>query len=226
MKKVKSTMWGIVLVVLGIIWAGNALDLFDIDVFFDGWWTLFIIVPSLFGLFDDDDKKSNLIFLIIGILLLLGCQKIIDFDLVWKLIVPVIIIVIGLSLVFKNTVSKDVNKKIAELNKKIDDKNEYAAVFSSQEVKVENDFQGANVNAVFGELKLDLSKNKFKNDIVINASSIFGSVVIYVPNDAKIIVKSNSVFGGVSNKAESSDSKTSKTIYVNGSCVFGGVDIK
>jgi len=41
----------------------NALNITDINFFFTGWWTLFIIIPSLIGLFNDkdQDKTGNLI---------------------------------------------------------------------------------------------------------------------------------------------------------------------
>lgn len=225
MKTTKNIILGLFLIVIGVILAGNALKLFDIDIFFKGWWTLFIIVPAFLGLLSDNDKKGDLIFLIIGILLLLGCNKVIDFDIIWELILPIIIIVIGLSLLFKNTIDKGVSKKIDELNKKANKDNEYAAVFSSQDIKVDDDFEGTNLSAVFGELKLDLSKNKLKKETIINTSCVFGSITIYVPDDVKIIIKSNSIFGSITNKKEANE-KASKTIYINGSCVFGGVDIK
>ena len=46
MKKAGNILWGIVLIVIGVIFALNALDITSIDIFFDGWWTLFIIIPS------------------------------------------------------------------------------------------------------------------------------------------------------------------------------------
>ena len=39
-----------------------------------------------------------------------------------------------------------------------------------------------------------------------------------------VIVKSTSIFGGVTNKKENTNSK--KNIYINAMCMFGGVDIK
>ena len=51
MKKVTGILWGIVLVTVGVILAVNALGIASIDIFFDGWWTLFIIVPCAVGLF-------------------------------------------------------------------------------------------------------------------------------------------------------------------------------
>ena len=37
---------------------------------------------------------------------------------------------------------------------------------------------------------------------------------------------STPIFGGVENKHENSDDKKSKTLYINATCVFGGVEIK
>ena len=45
MKKVESILWGIVFIVLGLIIAGNVLGITNIKIFFNGWWTLFIIIP-------------------------------------------------------------------------------------------------------------------------------------------------------------------------------------
>ncbi len=223
MKNTKNIIIGIILVIIGIILAGNALDLFDINLFFDGWWTLFIIVPCLVGIINDDDKKGNLIGFIIGLLLLLACQHIINFEIIWKLFVPIIIIIFGLSLIFKNSVNKELNKKIKELDNK--SKENYTSTFSSQRINIDDEFKGTTINAIFGGVTLDLREAKIKDDILIETSSIFGGIDIYVPKDVKVIVKSNSIFGGVTNKKES-NGKNTHTIYINASCLFGGVDIK
>lgn len=217
MKRGKSIIWGVILIILGIILGGNALELFNIDVFFDGWWTLFIIVPSLFSLVTDDNKISSLVFLVIGVLLLLSCNEIIDFELVWKLILPMIIIGIGLSLIFKT----DSFKKAPEVSG-----GDSTAAFSGQDIKVDDEFTGKNLNAIFGGIKLDLRNAKIKDDTTINVCSVFGGVDIYVPDDVEIKVKSTSVFGGVDNNKKNSGDKKKHIIYVNATCIFGGVDIK
>ena len=51
MNKTSNILWGIVLIVLGLIFGLNALDITHIDIFFNGWWTLFIIVPCCIDLF-------------------------------------------------------------------------------------------------------------------------------------------------------------------------------
>ena len=226
MKNMKSIIWGLVLIAVGVILAGNAVDLFDIDVFFDGWWTLFIIVPCLAGVLTDSDKKGSIIGLVIGVLLLLACQDILNFDIIWKLLLPIIVICIGLSIIFKNAFDKEIGKNIDKLNKKLNKDNGYCATFSGQNIKIDEDFTGTNLNAIFGGIDIDLRKAKIKDDALINVTSVFGGVDIFLPEDVRVKVKSNSIFGGVSNKKEITDKKDSKTIYINATCIFGGVEIK
>ena len=103
MKKTTDYLWGLLLIIIGLIFGVNALGIAKIDIFFEGWWTLLIIIPSIFGLIEDNDKKGSLIFLIVGILLLLSARKVISFAVVGKLIVPVLLIILGLMLIFKKS---------------------------------------------------------------------------------------------------------------------------
>ena len=226
MNNIKNILWGIILVIIGVIIGLNTMGITDIDIFFDGWWTLVIIVPCFIGLFTNKDKKGNIIGLLVGVILLLGMQNIIDFNLIWKLLLPSIIVIIGLSLIFKNTFNSKINNEIKKLNNKNTKDNEYCATFSGQRIDFPNEeFKGATLNSVFGSITCDLRGAKIKEDVVINASSVFGGIDIIVPDDVNIKIKSNSIFGGVNNKKKNNEDKK-YTIYVNASCLFGGVDIK
>lgn len=226
MNNIKNILWGIILVIIGVIIGLNTIGITDIDIFFDGWWTLVIIVPCFIGLFTNKDKTGNIIGLLVGVILLLGMQNIIDFNLIWKLLLPSIIVIIGLSLIFKNTFNSKINNEIKKLNNKNTKNNEYCATFSGQRIDFPNEeFKGATLNSVFGSITCDLREAKIKEDVVINASSVFGGIDIIVPDDVNIIIKSNSIFGGVNNKKKNNEDKK-YTIYVNASCLFGGVDIK
>ena len=86
MNKVKPVIWGLAIIALGIILGGNAIGLFNIDIFFKGWWTLFIIVPSTISLITEKEKVSNLLFLCCGIILLLAAQDVFDYSVAWKVI--------------------------------------------------------------------------------------------------------------------------------------------
>lgn len=227
MKKFGNVLWGIVLIGIGLIIGGNALGITNINIFFDGWWTLFIIIPCFIGLFKDNEKTGNLIGLLIGIVLLLACQDILSFDLIWKLAFPTILVIIGISIIFKDTIGGKVNSEIKKLNEKRSGENGYCATFSGQDVNFDGEkFTGADLTAVFGGIKCDLRNAIIESDVVINVSSTFGGIEIYVPSNVEIKIKSNSIFGGVSNKANTKPSENSHTIYVNGAAVFGGVEVK
>ena len=225
MNKISNLLWGLVFIIVGIVFGLNALDITDIDIFFDGWWTLFLIIPCFIGLFKNKDKSGDLIGLIIGILLLFSCLDIIKFELVWKLIIPIILIIIGLSFVFKDTLNSKVKKEIKKLNKT--EKKEYCACFSSQTVDFsKEEFTGCSLSAVFGGLKCDLNNADIKEDAVINVSSIFGGITIYVPENINVKISSTSMFGGVSDKRKSKTKEAEYTIYINATSMFGGVEIK
>ncbi len=216
MKRNKGLIWGIVLIVLGVVIALKKLNVIDFDLFFDGWWTLFIIVPSLIGLFNDNDKVGSIVGLLIGVLLLLNAQDIIDFSNIWTFFLPALLIIIGLSIIIKNT-----GKKIP----KSKNNDEIISAFSSQKVNKEGEtFEGANIDAVFGGVDLDLRSAKIKDDSVIKASAIFGGVKIIVPDDVNVIVNNTSIFGGVSNKC-SKNTNAKITLYIEAVALFGGIEI-
>ena len=225
MNKISTFLWGLVFVVLGVIFGLNALNITDINIFFDGWWTLFIIVPCFIGLFKDEDKSSNLIGLVIGICLLLGCIDIIEFTLIWKLMVPAILVMIGLSFIFKDTLNSKIKKEIKKLNKT--ETKEYCSCFSGQTIDFNNEeFKGCTISAIFGGVKCDLKNATIKNDVVINATSIFGGITIYVPEGVNVKISATSIFGGVSDERKNKTKNNEYTIYINTTSMFGGIEIK
>ena len=224
MNKVEKITLGIILIVIGLIIGGNSMNIIDIDIFFDGWWTLFIIIPCFVGLFNDKDKTGNLIGFVVGLALLLACQKIINFDLIWKLTLPIILIIIGLTFIFKSTFDKQIKTKIDQINKNNSNNGQFAA-FSSQDINFDGEkFTGTNLTAVFGGIKCDLRNANIDKDIVINTCSVFGGIEIYVPENVQIKTTSTSLFGAISNKAKTKEK--GPIIYINGTTIFGGVEIK
>ena len=227
MKKFGNVLWGIVLIVIGLIAGGNALEITNINIFFDGWWTLFIIVPCFIGLFKENEKTGNVIGLLIGVALLLACQDILDFDLIWKLAFPVILVILGISIIFKDALSGKVNSEIRKINEKSNGENSYCAIFAGQSVNFNGEkFEGADLEAVFGGIKFDLRNAIIEKDVVINASTMFGGIEISVPSDVKIKIKSVPIFGGVENKVNNKTDENSHIIYINSTAIFGGVEIK
>lgn len=225
MKKIENTVIGFILIIIGVIIGLNAFHITNIDLFFDGWWTLFIIVPSAISFFEKGNNKiSSLIFLIIGVLLLLAAQGLFEFEILWEILLPVIVVLIGLFLIFGNKVDFNVKEKTKCLDSK-DTENIFAA-FGEQNVnKAGENFEKANLNAIFGSVKLDLREAKLEKETVIGAWAIFGGIEILVPKDCVVKVKGTPIFGGISNERKNKEDAT-KTIYIEGYAVFGGIEIK
>ena len=121
MKTVKPIIWGIAIIALGVIFGGSALGLFTLNIFFDGWWTLFIIIPSAVSLITDKEKLSSLGFLAAGIILLLAAQKVFDYDVAWKVILAVFLIIAGLAIIIKNTIHNKNDEEVAKKIKNLED---------------------------------------------------------------------------------------------------------
>ena len=105
MKTEKTKPWGSVLagvaaIAFGVVMLLKAFGI-DVEIFFDGWWTLFILVPCTVSLFTEKDKIGPLVGIAIGVCLLLAAQGVFPWNIVWKLLAGVALIGIGLSAVFK-----------------------------------------------------------------------------------------------------------------------------
>lgn len=227
MKKISNFVWGILFIIIGVILGLNALEITNINLFFDGWWTLFIIIPSCIGLVNDKDKVGHIFGIFIGLALLLVCQNIIDFDILWKLTVPIILILIGLSLVFKNQTNENIKKEIKNLTNKESKTKEYCSTFSNMNIKVDDEeIEKYELDSIFGELNIDLTEVKMEKDLLINATAIFGSIKLIVPEDIEIKLLSTPIFGDINDKRKKKEKNKKKVVYLNATAIFGGVTIK
>lgn len=227
MKKSSKILWGIVLIAIGGIFSLNAFGITNIEIFFDGWWTLFIIVPCFIGIFGEREKTGNIIGLGIGVFLLLCCQNVLGFDMLWKLAIPAIVIIIGFKLILGAIFGDKATKMIAASRQNGNDVKTGCATFSGQDINFDGEkFDGAELNAVFGGVKCDLRHAIIEKDCTITASAIFGGIDIYIPDNVNVKISSNSIFGGVSEEKHRPYVEGAVTVYINATCIFGGAEIK
>lgn len=227
MKNFKNALLGIALIGLGVILGLNSLGYTNINLFFEGWWTLLIIVPCAIDLFRGNNATVNLTGISIGTVLLLICRDILDPKTVLQLIIPASLVIIGVRLIFKDAFGSKASKRIKEINEKIVPPTGSYATFSSQNINFNNQpFRGTELVAAFGGIDCDLVFAEITEDCVINAKATFGGIDITLPQNVNVVVKSTSVFGGVSRKRKFETIKGAPTVYVNAVCLFGGVDLK
>lgn len=213
-KKISSYVWGIFIIIFGILMLFKTLDIINFSIFFKGWWTLFIIVPSLVDIIVNDHKITSFNFLLIGILLLLNSNNVIEDPII--IFICIMIIELGLKIIFGKS-SKNILKP--------KNSDSYIGIFGESNASNNSqDFKGCDVVAVFGTVRLDLSEIKLNNDVKIDAVNAFGTIYLTVPKNVDVKVSGASIFSTTYNKKEKCDSKYS--IYIESVGVFGDIRIK
>ncbi len=225
MKNLRRAIWGLIFVAAAVVIALNSFNIIDFNIFFEGWWTLFIIVPSFIGLITDKDKGGSIFGLCLGIFLLLCARDILDFNIIWKLILPAIIAYIGFKLIFSSFRKNKAEKIINKIKVEGRDLQNGVAVFCGTELDFENTvFDGADLVAVFGGVDCDIRHAIIDRDCVIKVCAVFGGIDIKVPDDVKVVSNTACIFGGVDLPGNNANYR--HTIYIQGVCVFGGIDVK
>lgn len=223
-KRSISILVGLLIIGCGVFYAGTVLGLWDISIRFDGWWTLFIILPCLLSMGTSGINLLNCIGTGVGILLLLDAQRVFQNHLGAKLIAPMVIVLIGLSIIFRKPIvlhHKEGNTGVFAAN----NGDHYFAVFGGNTPRFDNsDFRGATAYAIFGNVELKLREAAIKRDCAITVYSIFGGTDIYLPSNLRTIVRSTPVFGSVSNRYVSSKENV-PTVYIRAISIFGGTEI-
>ena len=211
----KKKLLGLALILIGLVIGADKLDIINIEnIFFDGWWTLFIIIPCIFGIFDREKSPLAIFGLLIGLGMLAEEQELIESF--GSLILPILLLTVGITVLF----SKDRKVNVA----KIDD--DYLSVFGDVDKVVEK-VEDINPAAIFGNLELDLSNLKLDRDIVINTRAVFGRVELKLPEDARLnLNKGLTLLGSCESKYVSSAKVKVHTITVNAKTVLGATEIE
>ena len=103
------------------------------------------------------------------------------------------------------------------------------SVFGSGEhIVLESEFEGGELNAVFGSLTIDLRKTSIKEGIThLEVNSVFGSVTIFLPQDWLIETNVDAVFGGFEDqRRQDKNIDMNRKLVITGACVFGGTELR
>lgn len=230
--KLSNVLWGLFFIIIGVGIAGNVMNIWDFQLFFDGWWTLLIIVPCFISMIQTGFGTGSTLGFIIGVLLFMNYQVDFHFN-IWQLIIPTILVFIGIRIMFQGAFRKKPNFDQSFIPGNTQgqsysgtSKSDYNAVFSSNHIHITDQFYSTSLSAVFGAIVLDLRDAIIKGDVEINASAVFGGIDIFLPNGVNVKTNNVPVFGGVSNKHSQTNDPSAPTVYLNSTCMFGGIDIK
>lgn len=209
---------------LAIIAAGAALLFSNLEIYnfrdlVSDWWPLAIITAGTL-IFLNDMKSYLWSLLIIGFGLVLQFKQLDVLDInPWQLFWPVVIIIIGVSIIFNYSASR---RKVTKAKR-----DDVTAVMAGNEKhNNSDDFKGAKVTAVMGGVKLDIRKATIKKEATIEIFSFWGGVEIVVPRNVIVRNQTSAVLGGVEDKSEFEGDKNAPVLYITGDVIMAGVEIK
>jgi predicted membrane protein len=112
-----------------------------------------------------------------------------------------------------------------------DDHAEYIrsfAVLSGSEMRpMSRPFRGADLSAMFGGVKLDLTSARMEGDSArIEVLAFCGGIEIHVPPDWTVTSRVATLLGGFSDKRRPTTTIATKTLIVDGFAVMGGIEVK
>ena len=225
---------GIVFLVFGGTYVVARLMGYDPPFFFDGWWTLFLMVPAVISMVETGVNIGNTIVLVLGALLLCWEQEWIE-NMNFTLILSVLMVVLGGYLIIRVFVGKP--QKVSqttlfgkELQWRIDgrDMPSFTAIFSSISVRnTSRSLLSATCSAIFGRLRVDLSETVITHDVTIFCNAVLGQVTVFAPRNVRIVCRNVPLLGGVQLRAESLPPDAAAPIVtLDCTTVLGGVDIR
>ena len=101
MKRKTGTILAALLVIAGgILLILHATNVIRISLF-PGWWTLFIIIPTLISMLNTRINAGHLICLSVGIILLLRANGILTGINLWLLLLGLVVVCVGISLLWR-----------------------------------------------------------------------------------------------------------------------------
>lgn len=106
---------------------------------------------------------------------------------------------------------------------------EATAVFGGVKKNIlSKNFKGGEITSVMGGSEIDLTQADFTGTITIEVTTVFGGSKLVVPASWDVQNDISAVFGGVDDKRQISgvSMDPSKVLILEGTCVFGGIEIR
>lgn len=232
MNNLSSKLVGLILIVIGIGYLGDQLDVWTFSIFFRGWWALLLALWGVFLMIENRPNIFNVIITVLGIYWFMSANHLIHFVLTYKVIFAGLLIYIGCKVLFSNMFSSKTNHdKQREGDNEQRDKNKTTmnddthlvinSSFSTRRYVSDSKIYSCRLNNSFGSLFVDLSSADLSEIYEIRIENVLGSLELLLPSDVKIISKEDNVLSS----CYVDQSAGQKEVYIKENCVLGSMKI-
>jgi predicted membrane protein len=228
---------GVLLITGGTVLFIDNLQILPVDLAGAfGWFVLLIYSAGAFW-----RTRSNIVRLwagmgmLAGVLLILGNYHVIraTSDIIW----PLILITAGVSMLiyrfqwldFKRRMNFGGSSRGSNSTGTLDE----FAIFSGVKRRVEaTSFEGGELNSIFGSIEMDLRRASIINAgrlVEIEANTAFGSIEIRIPENWKLNMQGQAIFGAYEDKtipARPEPGVQMPVLVIRGNSIFGAVVVR
>lgn len=140
----------------------------------------------------------------------------------WAVFGPTLLVLIGGSLVWR---------ALSPVHGRTETSDSFVrsfAMVSGSEVRPQGvQFKGAELTAVMGGVKLDLTQAEVEGDApVVDVFALMGGIEIHVPREWEVVNQVTALMGACVDKRRPATVSQAKRIIVRGMAVMGGIEIK
>ena len=194
-------------------------------------WKMLLVVLGIFFMITEKNKTTGILLFLIGSVFVTGDIFNMKFWEVVRFVIPLILIIAGVSILMRKQVFKPKEFNIPEGADVNDFINETNILGGGEKKYNSQNFRGGQMTAIFGGSEIDFRHAKLAPGINgIDLLCIFGGTSIKVPEDWEVIVDVTAIFGGFSDERmlekKDTSEKSEKVLYLKGLVLFGGGEIK
>ena len=191
-----------------------------INLLFNGWWLILIMIPIFSNIIFRKNKINNILLLLIITSLLLSLLKVINLNKCFIIVACLAIIYIGINIIKNILFTPNYETTNNEVSF-------YNTILGEDIEKLNNvTFNGCNMWTILGTMTLDLTNAKIEEDSVIKVFNLLGSTTIITDDNVDIIKNGKTIIGDSNNLKNNKTRKKNKIIKIKSLNILGSLKAK
>jgi predicted membrane protein len=218
-----SIVIGALIATFGLTLLANNLGWADMRSVMKQFWPFALVVLGVASLFNDRPGSQfwGLVMIVAGVWIYAAQRDWITVSF-WAVFGPTLLVLLGATVVWR-AVNPSTKPNDGDQRSYI----HTFAIMSGNEQKPSQPFQGADLGAVMGGVKLDLTEATMEGDTAtIDVFSVMGGIEIFAPREWNVTSKVATFMGACVDKRRPAKEGPTKTLVVRGFVFMGGVEIK